>query len=135
MILMVPELLGSLNPLLRHELSGSATGLQVLAVALAVPALLAIAGLWRGRSWCSAQPSRPAQTSVTTSARCSPLFLCSAECRQKHAAENASNPVQADQHILRHGCRASSLDGRTIRRLLAGGAAGPPENLVLHGAL
>ena len=51
MILMVPELLGSLNPLLRHELSGSATGLQVLAVALAVPALLAIAGLWRGRSW------------------------------------------------------------------------------------
>ena len=51
MILMVPELLGSLNPLLRHDLSGSATGLQVLAVALAVPALLAIAGLWRGRSW------------------------------------------------------------------------------------
>jgi len=36
MILMVPELLGSLNPLLRHDLSGSATGLQVLAVALAV---------------------------------------------------------------------------------------------------
>jgi hypothetical protein len=51
MILMVPELLGSLNPLLRHDLSGSATGLQALAVALAVPAVLAIAGLWRGRSW------------------------------------------------------------------------------------